>query len=102
MTVQPALDGTVPEPADDYETWVDTVRPTFVTVAATGRRFVSWQIKHEHKLPDPPDPAHDWGKLLSRLHREGLIEPDGFGFTRDRSCVNAWRGTRAAREGRAA
>lgn len=101
--IQPALDGTMPEPADDYHAWVDKVRPTFVQVARSGRRhWLSWQIKREYKLPEPPDPAHDWGKLLGRLADDGLIEHDGFGHTRDRSVVNAWTGTRAAKKGRVA
>lgn len=108
--IQPALDGTTPEPrvpasrrkVEDYETWVEEVRPAFVTAAESGRSFVCWRIRDEHELPDPPDRDHDWGRLAARLHREGLIRPDGFGLTRDKSSVRRWRGTAAARAGRAA
>lgn len=108
MTItQPALDGTVPPPPrrqiEDYMEWVAEIRPTFVQVARSRRRhWLSWQIKHEYKLPDPPDPAHDWGRFLGHLADDGLIEHDGTGHTRDKSLVNAWTGTRAARKGRVA
>ena len=51
--VQPALDGSVPksraqERIEDYETWVDLVRPTFVVVARTGQPFLFWKIAREH------------------------------------------------------
>jgi len=100
--IQPALDGTVPQPAarrrvEDYEAWVAEVRPTFEEIAAAGTRFVSWRVKEQYRLPDPPDPAHDWGRLLGQLRHDGLLRYDGWSTTRDRSGVRAWRGTRAAR-----
>lgn len=108
--VQPALDGSMPEPAvpsarrrvEDYETWVAEVRPVFEKVAATGRPFLCWQIAHNNQLPDPPDRDHDWGRLMARLHHDRLIRTNGFGLTRDKSSVRRWRGTRAAQQGRAA
>jgi hypothetical protein len=109
-TLQPALDGSIPavpkSPArrrvEDYEAWVDEVRPTFVEVAASGRSFVLWRIAREYDLPDPPDRDHDWGRFAAQLHREKITRPDGFGLTRDKSSVRRWRGTRAVIEGRAA
>lgn len=101
-TIQPALDGTLPAPADDYHTWVNQVRPVFVEVARTGEPFLYWQIARSHGLPDPPDRDHDWGRLAAQLHREGITRVDGFGLTRDRSSVRRWRGTRAAINGRIA
>lgn len=103
--IQPALDGSIPAPKvsktrrriEDYETWVDEVRPTFEEVAATGRRFMCWQIEQEYNLPDPPDRDHDWGRLMARLRADGLLRRDGFGLTRDQSGVRQWRGTAAAR-----
>lgn len=103
-TVQGVLDG-MPEPdtSDDYQTWVETVRPTFVRVAQSRRRhWLTWQIKRDYKLPDPPDPAHDWGRFMTQLSADGVVQHDGVGQTRDKSLVHAWRGTRAARSGRAA
>lgn len=101
--IQPELDGTEPEPSDDYLTWAESVRPTFVKVARSRRRgWLTWQIKQQYKLPDPPDPAHDWGRFMTRLCADGVIQHDGVGQTRDKSLVHAWRGTRAARQGRAA
>lgn len=91
-----------PEPSD-YQTWADEVRPTFVTVARSRRRhWLVWEIKREYKLPEPPDPAHDWGRFTTGLQADGVIQHDGFGLTRDKSCVHAWRGTRAARREQAA
>jgi len=109
-TVQPALDGTIPAASvskarrrvEDYELWVNEVRPVFEDVAASGRSFLCWQIARDHNLPDPPDRDHDWGRLMASLHRDGLIRTNGFGLTRDKSGVRRWIGTRAAREGRAA
>lgn len=102
--IQQPLDGMPePEPQDDFETWAEKIRPTFVAVAASGRRhWLTWEIKKEYKLPQAPDPAHDWGAFMSRLCREGIIQHDGFGRTADGSCVNAWTGTTAAMQGRAA
>jgi hypothetical protein len=102
--IQPSLPADFPEPEpSDYDTWAAEVRPTFVEVARSGRRhWLCWEIRRDYKLPDPPDPAHDWGRFLGHLADDGLIEHDGFGRTRDKSVVNAWTGTRAARKGRAA
>lgn len=100
--VQPALDGSIPAPTVDFETWVDTVRPAFVAAARTGREFASWHIKVDAKLPEPPNPRSMWGQLMHRLSEEGLLEAVSFTTTRDGSGVRTWRGTRAARNGRAA
>ena len=106
-TVQPALDGSVPQSwtqqrIDDYETWVDLVRPTFVEVASTGRPFLCWKVARDHELPDPPDRDHDWGRFMASLHKDGVVRTDGFGYTRDKSAIRRWRGTAAAVKGRAA
>ncbi|MGW6872855.1 hypothetical protein ACWGHA_11030 [Streptomyces xanthophaeus] len=99
--IQPALDGTIPPPVSDFETWAATVRPTLVQVARSHRRhWLIWEIKREFKLPEPPDPAHDWGRLTTHLKDDGVIQHDGVGQTRDKSLVHAWCGTRAARRGR--
>ena len=100
--VQQPLDGMPEPPPDEYETWVETVRPAFVAAARTGREFASWHIKVDAHLPDPPNPRSQWGHLMHRLHDEGLLEPASFTTTRDGSGVRTWRGTRAARAGRAA
>ena len=108
--VQPALDGSVPEPrktraqqrVEDYETWVELVRPTFVEIARTGQPFLFWKVARDHELPDPPDRDHDWGRFAASLHKDGVTRCDGFGHTRDKSAVRRWRGTVAAMQGRAA
>jgi hypothetical protein len=105
--IQPALDGTLPEPTDlTYTQWVDRIRPAFVAMARTGRRFTTYEAAKEHDLPEPANPKAAWGNATQCFEREGLIEHVGF----DRSCrptgghsaVAVWRGTRAARAGRVA
>jgi hypothetical protein len=93
----------MPEPPrSEYETWVDEVWPAYVEAAAAGRRFVCWEIAREKQLSNPPDQQRDWARLMGDLHRADIVEPDGFGYARDHSAVQAWRGTRAAQQGRAA
>lgn len=103
--VQPALDGTPPA-ATDYHAWVDIIRPAFVAVARTGRRFTTYQIAHDAELPEPPNPRADWGNATQLFVREGLIEHVTFERssrpTGERSAVSVWRGTHAARAGRIA
>jgi hypothetical protein len=104
--LQPTLDGTLPTPATDYPTWVDTVRPAFVAAARSGRRFTTYEIAHEHELPEPPNPRADWGNFAQSLVRDGLTEHCGFDRssrpTAEHSAVSVWRGTPAARAGRIA
>lgn len=106
-TVQPTLDGTIPSPNEaSYAEWCDLIRPAFVAMARTGRRFTTYEAAKEHDLPEPANPKAAWGNATQRFEREGLIEHVGF----DRSCrptgghsaVAVWRGTRAAQAGRIA
>ncbi|WP_431781766.1 hypothetical protein [Streptomyces chumphonensis] len=107
--VQPALDGTLP-PArtrvDDFDEWLDGIRPAFTEVAATGREFTTYEIADTHQLPDPPNPAAHWGLAMSIFRHEGLVERAGWACTgrptAHHSGVRTWRGTRAAQQGRAA
>lgn len=104
--LQPTLDGTLPTPTADYPTWVDTVRPAFVAAARTGQRFTTYEVAHEHDLPEPPNPRADWGNFAQSLVRDGLTEHCGFDRssrpTAEHSAVSVWRGTPAARAGRIA
>lgn len=108
-TVQPALDGSIPPPtktqtrqrAEDYDTWIAQIRPTFEQVARAGRRFTSYEIADEYNLPDPPLPQAHWGRAVGLFRDEGLIEAVGWANS-DRpgdhgSAVKVWRGTAAAR-----
>jgi hypothetical protein len=103
--IQPALDGTVPTPprtrSDDYETWIEAVWPAFLAAAATGRTFTTYEIADQHKLPEPPDPAHHWGRLMTLLKDEGYIRTAGWACsprpTAHHSGVRTWKGTAAAR-----
>jgi hypothetical protein len=102
--LQPTLDGTLPAPTTDYPTWVDEVRPYYVTACRTGRRWTCYEIAEEHRLPEPPNPRSDWGNFVLSLVRDGLAEHVAFDRssrpTGERSAVGVWRGTRAAQAGR--
>jgi hypothetical protein len=105
--VQPALDGTLPAPGQlSYAEWVDRIRPTFVEVAKSGRRFTTFEVAKEYGLPEPPNPKADWGNATQMFARERLIEDAGTDRsarpTSERSRVGVWRGTRAAQAGRIA
>lgn len=102
MTTPTPLPGMPEPPKTDYETWADTVRPTFETVAATGQAFLCWTVAKEFDLPDPPNPSRDWARLIGTLHHDGVVRYDGFGLARDKSAVRRWRGTAAARREAAA
>lgn len=103
---QPQLDGTLPEPALDYVSWCDLVRPYYVAICRTGRRWTCYEVAKEHNLPEPPKPRSDWGNFVLSLVRDGVAEHVAFDRssrpTGERSAVAVWRGTRAAQTGRAA
>lgn len=108
--VQPALDG-MPEPAptareqrvEDFETWMDQVRPAFERAASTGLPFTSYSVAKAEQLPEPPDTAHHWGRAIGILRDEGLIVHAGWDnsgrASSHSSGVKTWRGTRQARRG---
>ena len=92
--------------AEDYETWLAAVRPAFEAAAATGQPFTTYGIAHDHHLPEPPDSAHQWGRLMNLLKEEGWVRTAGWAQsdrpTTRHSGVRTWRGTRAAQRGVAA
>jgi hypothetical protein len=108
-TVQPALDGSVPEPsktktqrqADDYETWLAEVWPVFIAAAATGRTFTCYEIADANDLPSPPNPQAHWGRLMTLLQENGYIRKVSWACTNrptaHHSGVRTWKGTAAAR-----
>lgn len=112
--VQPALDGSIPAPkvpaarrrVEDFEEWMAAIRPAFEQAARSGREFTTWAIADAANLPDPKDPAHHWGRAMTIFKEEGLIETSGWAWSErpstHHSGVRTWRGTRAARTGRAA
>ncbi|MFI0900606.1 hypothetical protein [Streptomyces sp. NPDC020983] len=102
MTAPMPLPGMPEPPKSEYETWADAIRPVYVNVAATGRRFVCWEIARDNQLPEPPNPQRDWARFMGEFHRDGLIRQDGYGEARDHSAVKQWRGTHAARREAAA
>jgi hypothetical protein len=102
---QPTLDGTLPNPDDSltYAEWCEHIRPAFVAMARTGRRFTTWEAAKEHNLPEPAKPRADWGNAAQAFARQGLIEHCGYDRssrpTGEKSAVAVWRGTRAAQAG---
>lgn len=104
MPVQPTLDGTLPQPALDYHSWVDEVREAFVEAARTGRRFTSYEIAKANELPEPANPKADWGNFVQSLVRDQVIEQCGWDETQrpggEHSGVKVWKGTRATQNGR--
>ncbi|MGW5430396.1 hypothetical protein ACWET9_24770 [Streptomyces sp. NPDC004059] len=105
--LQPTLDGSIPAPGQlTYAEWVDRIRPTFVEVAKTGRRFTTFEVAKEYGLPEPRNPKADWGNATQTFAREHLIERLGYEQssrpTGEKSAVAVWRGTRAAQAGRIA
>lgn len=49
----------------------------------------------------PPDPAHDWGRLATRMRQEGSLESSGVATAKRRTCnhslLREWRATEALR-----
>lgn len=107
--VQPALDGTVPEPkkttarrrVEDFEAWLNEIRPAFERAARSNREFTAYSVADGNDLPDPRDPQSQWGRAMTILRDEGLIETAGWAMTNrptaHHSGVRTWRGTAAAR-----
>ncbi|MFE9372296.1 hypothetical protein ACFYM2_21350 [Streptomyces sp. NPDC006711] len=112
--VQPALDGSVPEPkttatrrqVEAFDDWLDQIRPAFEHAAASGREFTAFSVADANDLPDPRHPQSQWGRAMTLFRDEGLIETAGWACsdrpTAHHSGVRTWRGTAAARAGRAA
>lgn len=106
MPVPPPRIAPVRKRSDDYATWICTVRPIFEKVALTRRRWTSFEIADEYRLPDPPKPKAQWGVFIRSLVDEGLIERVGYDDSArpggHNSGVKVWRGTTAARREAAA
>lgn len=85
-----------PAQSSDYESWMSVVRPVFEAVALSGREFTTHDVVVEHNLPEPPDPAHHWGRLMTLLHDEQVIRPAGWAHSSRRtshaSGVRTWVG----------
>jgi hypothetical protein len=54
----------------------------------------------------PPDPAHDWGRLATRMRMEGSLQAAGVATAKRRTCnsslLREWRATEALRAKRGA
>jgi hypothetical protein len=57
-------------------------------------------------IDTPPDPAHDWGRLATRMRMEGSLEAAGVAEAKRRTCnrslLRLWRATEALRAKRGA
>lgn len=85
--------------------WEATAEAAIVRFAKN-RGLVSFQINEAAKaqgIKEPPDPSHDWGRLVQRLHREGVLSPAGAALsTRKRtasSLVHTWVAGPALKDG---
>lgn len=101
--IQPAFDGMHLEAAapaksrrrvDDYEAWVDEVWPAFVAAADSGQPFTVDEIARTKRLPDPPQPKTQWGRLPARLLNDGIIRHHDYGGSAraKQSLVHVWIG----------
>lgn len=67
-----------PERAEDYESWLDVIRPAFEAAARSGAEFTIYEVAVANNLPEPPDTAHQWGAAACRFRADGLIRHVGF------------------------
>jgi hypothetical protein len=59
--------------------WESTAEAAIIAFAKS-RGLMSFQINEAATamdIPEPPDPSHDWGRLVQRLHREQVLAPAG-------------------------
>ena len=59
--------------------WEATAEASIIAFARS-RGLIAFQINEAAvamRIPEPPDPAHDWGRLVQRLHSEGVLAPAG-------------------------
>lgn len=59
--------------------WEATAEAAIIRFAK-GRGLMAFQINEAAVamgIEEPPDPAHDWGRLVQRLHSEGVLAPAG-------------------------
>lgn len=103
-------------PKADYAVWETVALDALLALARSGREFVVFAVK-DYGVGEPPDTAHDWGRLTAKARQIGLIEKvmvdDGNGGLTPKaieskrretrgSLVKVWRGTaehRAAQQG---
>lgn len=64
--------------AGDYDTWLAAVWPAFEQAADSGVPFTAYGVAKGADLPEPPDPAHHWGRLLTLLQERGVIRKHGW------------------------
>ncbi|HTF09404.1 MAG TPA: hypothetical protein VK659_14650 [Asanoa sp.] len=98
---QAVLEGMPAPPPTDYETWRDTVWPSYLAAARTGHDFLCWHVAEANDLPEPAEPRY-WPRLIAELQRADVIRFAGYGDARDGSACKRWQGTRSAIQGRAA
>src|SRR3954451_1441220 len=94
-------------PKADYAIWETVALDALRSLARSGREFVVFDVK-DYGVGEPPDTAHDWGRLTAKARQMGLIEKvmvsDGDGGLTPKaiesrrpetrgSLVKVWRGT---------
>ncbi|WP_407563366.1 hypothetical protein [Streptomyces sp. 184] len=103
---QQDITGAEVPPQDDFDTWLNKIRPAFMAAAVSGRTFTCYEVADENHLPEPPNPRAHWGRAMELLAADGYIRTAGWAAserpTTRHSGVRTWRGTRAAQQGRAA
>ncbi|MEU6034014.1 hypothetical protein ABZ801_01250 [Actinomadura sp. NPDC047616] len=76
--------------------WWDQAVAAVRKLAATGAPFQAYDLVTRCGLPEPSNPAKQWGALFAALSREGLIIPTGYGHSRRptarSSAARIWRG----------
>src|SRR4051794_1971600 len=60
-------------PKADYPIWEAAALDALLQLARSGREFVIFDVK-DYGVGEPPDTAHDWGRLAAKARHIGLIE----------------------------
>ena len=58
---------------EDYESWEQLVRPTFLAIAAAGSPFICWVVAREYRLPEREGMAQYVFFSLSILYCSGVV-----------------------------
>lgn len=95
--IQPALDGTEPQPADDWSADCDDA---IETMARRGVEFQAWDLVREGLIGEPAHP-NQWGPRFIVAENRGVIERleavPSKRKTVHSSLCRTWRGTPAYR-----
>jgi hypothetical protein len=83
--------------------WEHIAEPLVLAYARRGGSFQIHEAAKAMAIPEPPDTQHDWGRLATRLRRDGHLVPAGFANALRRrtasSLVYTWQGSPALMAG---